>query len=126
MSPRHGRHIMSPDTADTFLLFRDRSREWCAAPPPFRNILQHPIGRGKTQAEAAHDLLHHPEFVQRALAGEWPLHPDISAFLVVAWDRSFFATQGSPSGARRLARSSAPRSGAASRGHDTAHGTYGV
>src|SRR5262245_463165 len=63
-------------TSDTFLLFRDRRGGWCAAPPPFRNILSHPVGLGKTQAEAVLDLLGDPEFVHRGLSGEWPLNPD--------------------------------------------------
>jgi hypothetical protein len=93
---------MSPDT---FLLFRHRSRGWCAAPPPFRNILSHPIGRGKTQAEAVQDLLGHPEFVHRALSGEWQINPYIADFLEVASDKSFFATHGRPSkGPKRLDR----------------------
>jgi hypothetical protein len=97
---------MSP-SADTFLLFRDRRHGWCAAPPPFRNILCHPIGRGKTQAEAVHDLLGHPEFVHRALLGEWPLNPDIADFLEVAPDRSFFA--GTESSSTETRRGSCPR-----------------
>jgi hypothetical protein len=68
---------------------RARRRLQSAAPPPFRNILRHPIGRGKTQAEAVHDLLGHAEFVHRALSGEWPLNPDIAVFLEVASDNHF-------------------------------------
>src|SRR5215470_14806977 len=87
---------------DTFLLFRDRSRGWCAAPPPFRNILQHPIGRGRTQDEAVQDLLRHPEFIHRAHTGEWEINPDITDFYEVVSDGSFFATREPPRRAGRL------------------------
>jgi len=110
---------------DAFLLFRDRSRGWCAAPPPFRNILQHPIGRGETQVEAVQDLLRHPEFIHRGLAGEWPLEPDITDFYEVVSDRSFFATQEPPCRAGRLAHVRlVPKSIALSPRHHSAHGVH--
>ena len=71
------------DTHDPFKLFRDQAGAWCAAPPGFRNLLTHPIGRGRTRTEAIRELLSHPEFVQRARLGEWPDQVAFRAFVEV-------------------------------------------
>jgi hypothetical protein len=72
------------NTHDRFKLFRDHAGAWCAAPPGFRNLLTHPIGRGRTRVEAVRDLFAHPEFVQRAELGEWPDRISFRAFVEVA------------------------------------------
>jgi len=88
-----------------FILFRDACGAWCAAPPQFRNIVRDPIGRGETRAEAVRELMAHPEFVHRALCGEWPLYPSLTAFVEVAPAARFF-TRGGP--ARGVGRCATP------------------
>jgi len=69
--------------SDSFILFLHSSGAWCAAPPGFRNLLLDPIGLGETRVQAVHELLYHPEFVQRSLRGEWPPSIGYSAFVEV-------------------------------------------
>ena len=66
-----------------FILFRDRTGTWCAAPPGFRNLVRDPTGWGETRSEAVSELLSHPEFIHRAQRGEWPAEPGCSAFVEV-------------------------------------------
>ena len=65
----------------SFLLFRDDDGHWYAAPPGFQTLLRHPIGRGRTRVEAVHDLLAHPEFINRAKMGEWSPAPRLADFI---------------------------------------------
>jgi len=66
-----------------FILFRDRTGSWCAAPPGFRNLVRDPTGWGDTRSDAVRELLAHPEFIHRAQRGEWPADPGVSAFVEV-------------------------------------------
>jgi len=65
----------------SFLLFRNGSEGWCAAPPGFRNLLRDPVGCGPTRADAVSDLFAHPEYVLRAKMGEWPANPSSAMFV---------------------------------------------
>ena len=56
-----------------FILFRDDTRTWCAAPPNFVDLVAYPTGWGRTAEEAIIELLRQPEFHDRALKGEWPM-----------------------------------------------------
>jgi hypothetical protein len=69
--------------SNSFVLFLHSSGTWCAAPPGFRNLLLDPIGLGETRVDAVRELLHHPEFVQRSLRGEWPPSIGHSTFVEV-------------------------------------------
>jgi len=66
-----------------FILFRDRTGAWCAAPPGFRNVVRDPTGWGETRLEAVNELLSHPEFIHRARRGEWPRDPGYRTFVEV-------------------------------------------
>ena len=68
---------------DHFILFQHGSGAWCSAPPGFRNLLLDPIGLGETRVEAVRELFRHPEFVDRALKGEWPPYAEFDAFVEV-------------------------------------------
>jgi hypothetical protein len=56
-----------------FILFRDQDGFWCAAPPGFVDLVEHPTGWGRTAEDAIIDLLRQPEFHNRASRGEWLL-----------------------------------------------------
>jgi hypothetical protein len=55
-----------------FILFRDDTGTWCAAPPNFMDLVAYRTGWGRTAEEAIIELLRQPEFHDRALKGEWP------------------------------------------------------
>ena len=71
---------MTRDSAH-FLLFHDAEGQWYAAPPGFQTLLRHPIGRGPTRTQAIDDLVAHPEFIHRALMGEWSPEPRLEDFV---------------------------------------------
>ena len=57
---------------DQFILFRDSSGVWCAAPPGFRDLVLDPTGWGPTREEAILALLDQPEFLERQRVSDWP------------------------------------------------------
>ena len=56
---------------DHFILFRDDSGIWCAAPPKFRGLVVDPTGWGDTCEEAIIGLLRHVEFHDGVKTGKW-------------------------------------------------------
>lgn len=56
-----------------FILFRDDTGTWCAAPPNFVDLVEHPTGWGHTAENAIIELLRQPEFQDRAFNGEWTM-----------------------------------------------------
>ena len=60
----HGRCLPVP--RPHYLLFQDKSGQWCASPP------LDPTGWGSTRDSAIIALLSHPEYLERAYIAGWP------------------------------------------------------
>ena len=67
---------------DHFILFRDETGGWGAAPPGFRDLVLDTAGFGETAWAAIDDLLGQPEFQEGVILGRWPM-PAASDFIEV-------------------------------------------
>ena len=67
---------------DHFILFRDETGGWGAAPPGFRDLVLDTAGFGETAWAAIDDLLRQPEFQEGVILGKWPM-PVASDFIEV-------------------------------------------
>ena len=67
---------------DHFILFRDETGGWGAAPPGFRDLVLDTAGFGETAWAAIDDLLGQPEFQEGVILGRWPM-PVASDFIEV-------------------------------------------